>query len=90
MKSNIFERYYIECNCGCSDHLLQFDFDEEYKDVTVCFVSNYKLVWYKRLLIAIKYVLFREYFCCYDSVIISEKNIEQLEIVIKTIKEKVK
>jgi len=50
MKSNMFERYYIECNCGCSDHLLQFDFDEEYKDVTVCFVSNYKLVWYKRLL----------------------------------------
>lgn len=54
------ERFDLKCACGdTKEHIAIFDFDEQdWKDtLSVGLYLNHYLPWYKRLVLAVKYVL---------------------------------
>lgn len=91
MKSQILKsRMYIECECFSPDHLLVFDLpdwpDNGNYVVDVSFASNTKHSLHTRIWYAIKYI-FGKSFYSFDSVCISNRNIEQFEELIQVLKE---
>jgi len=96
MKSQMIKsRRYLECDCYSPDHLLvvdileddeQPDDSEKYYLAEFAFLSNWRNSWYKRIYYAIKYILGLNSYYISDSVCISERNIEQLEELVKVFK----
>jgi hypothetical protein len=54
----------------------------------ICFLSNYKEPWYKRIYYAFRYIFNREGYCISNSVCIREENIEQLAEIVEIFREK--
>lgn len=95
MKSNLSEdKYYIECCCRDSDHLLCFDIittKEKNKEIDINiaaqFVSSYKASLFHRIKHALSFIFGGNNLCYGDGILIDDKNIEQFEEVICKIKQ---
>jgi len=93
MKSEVIEnRYFIECDCCSPSHFLLFDIyidkeNKEFNDIYVTICSGYERSLFKRIIFSIKYIFKKEAYLYTDGVVISKKNIQQLEEVINKIKE---
>jgi hypothetical protein len=100
MKSQVIKnRYIIECECSCPDHLLVFDplcfgdedclsntEKEKFKDlyaVYIEFISNYHSRFLNRLKEGFKYIFFKEPFIKEDSVGFLKKNISQIKEIVE-------
>jgi len=93
MKSKLIkERIFLECDCYSPQHLMVVDLVEEedgletygtdgkfYWLAEIGFMLNYKESWYKRIWLAIKYVLFGDGMYISNTVSFSERNIDQLQ-----------
>jgi hypothetical protein len=89
MKSDITEnKYYIECGCYYSSHLLVVDFDDDpdYPMIWVEFVSDYRKSLWERCIGAIKFIFNKEPYLTADAVLINEQNINQLEELVVEMK----
>lgn len=91
LKSDIHEgRYYIECGCHDSDHLLVFWFDpldkEEWMMVTVGFTSQYHATFWERVKTAWSYIFNRErHLRSWDEILINKNNIDALKQAVNEI-----
>ncbi len=85
-------RFYVECSCASSDHLLVFDSYDAGDEpewpvmVEVFFTGNYKAPWYKRIWYAVQFIFDRKKFCWGDSVCIDKRNVDQLEALVNHFK----
>lgn len=90
MKSDVYERSYIECDCGSQDHLLifeLFEWDNGKKEISAFITSDYRPSFWKRIGLAFSYIFKKDYSLSGDCVLITNKNIKQLEEFIKEVKE---
>lgn len=74
------------CECCSSEHQIIVNHDIEDKEVYLSIHLNTQRNFFKRILYGIKYIL--GYKCIYgawDEIILSEKHVEVLENMIKTI-----
>lgn len=95
MKSKILDndyvkRFIIECDCGSSEHLLVFDIslEENFKDIFVHLTSNWRKPFWCKIIQSFRYLIGKEKYLDMDGIIISKKNIEDLEEVINCIKKR--
>jgi len=86
---------YLECDCYEPDHLLVVDLlesdeqPEEAREIylaEVGFLSNYRMLWYKRVYYALVFIFKKRGYYMSDSVCFSERNINQLESLVKRLK----
>lgn len=92
MKSKIFNdkentRHIIECACG-SPELLSFEWSED--DINVInagFISSYHLSFIQRFMACLRYLFTPRQNLYLEDIIITEKNISDLEEMIKDFKE---
>ncbi len=90
MKSKILKRRRIlECSCGMPNHLLIFDYDEEFKYVSISFEYKKDIPFFKRIRLAFNY-LFRKEELCYNDIIIHTEHIDQLDELVQEIKKRSK
>jgi hypothetical protein len=94
MKSDVNRgRFYIECSCRSTDHILvieSYDYipddtkpeEKVSADVAFYFSGDYHAPWYSRIRIALAYVFRKRKFCWGDTVIVNDTNIKQLEEVV--------
>jgi len=48
---------YFECMCHSPEHVLRVEIDEDFKCVVFTTYLDHYLPWYKRIIVAIRYVL---------------------------------
>jgi len=95
MKSEIMEdRYYIECPCCDPHHLLVFDvyplFGNDNWECDILTVDNrydYDSIWH-RMKSAFRFIVNPDKFSLNQCFLINEGNIDQLERVVKVMREK--
>ena len=87
------DRFYIECSCTSTDHLLVFDFwnfgkEHNYTEMSAQFVSPYHDSFWKRLGYFFKYLFNKDrYLGTSDAIIFNRKNLEQLKEVVGEMEE---
>lgn len=69
---------YVECACHSPEHLLILDPDEEL-EFTYCYVALNKEHWFKRIILAIKYILgYQSKYGHFDEFIINKENAQKI------------
>lgn len=80
------ETHYLGCHCNSHQHLLKFDLDIDGKN-SLLFASmylDYYPRWYKRIWIAIKYILHINRPCSdFDEWILKHEDVEHLQILLR-------
>lgn len=90
MKSDVFDKkLYIECACESPDHLLIFqlyEWSNGEKNIWAFIANDYRPSFWKRIGLAFSYIFKKDYSLTSDSVLITQKNIKQLEEFIEEVK----
>ena len=87
MKSKVIEnRHIVECNCGDPTQLLVFDYYDDLTDMEIYLTSNWRGTLFNRIKQAIQFIFKSRKYMIMDSVLVSEKNIADLEEIISIIK----
>jgi hypothetical protein len=67
LRGDGFHRF--ECQCTTFDHNIRFEVDSETGDISISVPLNHWLPWWKRMILAVKYVFMRtERYGHYDTV----------------------
>lgn len=89
MKSEVLEdRYIVECDCSSPDHIMMFDFDSELKMIDIYFSGNWRDSFFKRLKYACKFLFFKKSFVWGDSIVITNRNAQQIQEILDKVKNK--
>ena len=69
---SVYNMQRFECTCSTFDHNIRFEVDEEMGHIAISVPLNHWLPWWKRLWLAVKYVLKQtERYGHYDTVMLN-------------------
>jgi len=73
----------FECTCMTFDHNVRFEVDNEIGTISISVPLNHWLPWWKRLLLAIKYVFGKtERYGHYDTVQLNPNDYEKIKTIL--------
>ena len=81
IRTDSFHRF--ECTCSTFDHNVRFETDNELGSITISVPLNHWLPWWKRLWLAVKYVLGRtERYGHYDTVELNPHDYDRIRALL--------
>lgn len=84
-----FHRF--ECSCSSFDHNVRFEVDEEMGHISISVPLNHWLPWWKRLILAVKYVFKRtERYGHYDTVMLNPHDYDRIRALLDDSLEKMR